>query len=134
VTTIGELAKRYGVAVADLVKAPLYGALAPDAPFSARFRWDPLHEPPVTSAEDLARREVLATPPPTFDALELAARYGADPVARTVDVHMQTWHLQLGDHVATLAHPPNGPTTSVPAGRTARLTPGDRVYAPRPAP
>ena len=68
--TVGQLAARLGVALEDLVRTPLMGSLPPDAPFFATFRWDIHHEAPVTTAEDLAWREVLSlqtTPPSARD-------------------------------------------------------------------
>ena len=58
--TVGELAAQHGVPLEDLVRTPLYGMLAPDAPFFCTFRWDMHHEHPVTTAEDLAGRELLS--------------------------------------------------------------------------
>ena len=58
--TVGELAAQRGVKLEDLVRTPLFGMLAPDAPFSATFAWDMHHEHPVTTAEDLAGRRLLS--------------------------------------------------------------------------
>src|SRR4051794_244527 len=62
--TMRELAAEHGVALEDLVRTPLYGMLAPDAPFFARFEWDMHHEHPVTTAAALGRRVVIEPPPP----------------------------------------------------------------------
>ena len=53
-----ELAAEHGVPLADLVRTPLYGSTAPDAPFFAQFEWDMHHENPVTSADDLAQSTI----------------------------------------------------------------------------
>jgi hypothetical protein len=146
--TIGELAAQHGVPLSDLLPGPLYGSLAPGAPLSAAFRWDVHHEPPVTTAEDLARREILWPDEsvvgldaarglgpgesvrfnPPVSALELAARFGvAEPLARTVGVHMASWEIDLGEAVATLDGPAAGETYSLPAARGARVVAADRV-------
>ena len=147
--TVGELARQHGVPLEDLVRTPLYGSLAPGAPFFCTFAWDVHHESPVTTVEDLARREVL-TPVqrpfagldavaalvageslefnPPVPALSLAALLGvADPVARTVGVHMASWQVELGDAVATLDGAAAGETYSLPAALGARVVAADRV-------
>ena len=153
--TVGELAAQLGVPLEELVKRPLFGSLAPDAPFFATFRWDIHHEAPVTTAEDLdvasccpttagrstttsrawgsrpcARWPRAATIEfnPPVPALELAALLGvSDPVARTVGVHMSSWEVELGDAVATLEGSANGETYSLPAALGARVVAQDRV-------
>jgi hypothetical protein len=153
--TVGELATKLGVPLEDLVRTPLLGMLAPGAPFFCTFAWDIHHEAPVTTVEDLARREVLSYDgwsadddkprtgleavrelapgaslefnPPVL-ALELAALLGvADPVARTVGVHMASWEVELGDAVATLDGSAAGETYSLPAALGARVVAADRV-------
>ena len=137
--TVGELAAQHGVPLEDLVRTPLFGMLAPDAPFFCTFRWDMHHEHPVTTAEDLAGRELLSydgwsidddKPKVGLDAVGLVAARrlaGVQPAgararargaagreragrARTVGVHMDSWEVDLGTHVATLegARPGSG--------------------------
>jgi hypothetical protein len=153
--TVGELAAKHGVPLADLVRTPLFGMLPPGAPFSCTFAWDMHHEAPVTTVEDLARREVssydgwssgddrpqvgldavrdlapggsLEFNPPV-PALDLAALLGvAEPVARTVGVHMASWEVELGDAVATLDGSAAGETHNLPAALGARVVATDRV-------
>jgi hypothetical protein len=147
--TVGELAAQHGVPLEELVRTPLYGSLAPGAPFFCTFAWDMHHEAPVTTAADLGRREVLVPVErpavgleavgslapgaslefnPPVPALELAALLGvADPVARTVGVHMASWEIVLGDAVATLDGSAAGETYSLPAALGARVVAADRV-------
>ncbi len=142
-----ELAAEHGVPLEDLVRAPLYGSLAPDAPFFAQFEWDIHHENPVTTAEDLGRRVVIEPAPPLgleavaslrpgesiefsppVPALELAALLGAsDPVARTVGIYMDRWEVPLGDAVAVLDGGATGERYSLPAAMGARVVESDRV-------
>jgi hypothetical protein len=153
--TVGELAAQRGVALEDLVRTPLFGMLAPDAPFFCTFRWDMHHEHPVTTAEDLAGRELLSYDGwsidddrprvgldavasllpgsslefnPAVPALELAQLLGvAEPVARTVGVHMSSWQVDLGAYVATLEGGAAGERYSLPAAMGARVVAADRV-------
>jgi len=153
--TVGELAAQHGVPLEDLVRTPLYGMLAPGAPFFCTFRWDMHHEHPVTTAEDLAGRELLSYDGwsidddkpkvgldavaalrsgdalefnPPVPALELAALLGvSEPVARTVGVHMDPWEIDLGTHVATLEGGATGERYSLPAAMGARVVADDRV-------
>jgi len=142
-----ELAAEHGVPLEDLVRTPLYGTLAPGAPFFAQFEWDMHHENPVTTADDLGRRRVIEPAPPLglqavatlapgesiefsppVPALELAALLGVtDPVARTVGIHMARWEVELGDAVATLDGGATGERYSLPAAQGARVVAGDRV-------
>jgi hypothetical protein len=153
--TVGELAAQLGVPLEELVGAPLYGSLPPGAPFYATFAWDMHHEAPVTTVEDLARREVLAYDGwsvdddkprvgleaardlrpgdslefnPPVSALELSALLGvADPVARTVGAHMASWEIELGDAVATLDGSAAGETNGLPAALGARVVAADQM-------
>jgi hypothetical protein len=129
--------------------------LPPGAPVSCTFRWDMHHEHPVTTAEDLARRELLSydgwsidddTPKvgldavaslapgdalelnPPVPALELAARLGvSEPHARTVGIYMDRWELDLGTHVATLDGGATGERYPLPAAQGTRVVASDRV-------
>src|SRR4051812_48332811 len=148
--TIGELAAQHGVPLEALLTGPLFGSLPPGAPLSADFRWDIHHEPPVTTVDDLARREVIWPEPeppragleavaalapgasirfhPPVPALELAAVLGvAEPVAHTVGIYMDRWEVELGDAVATLDGRATGATYNLPAALGARVVAADRV-------
>jgi len=142
-----DLAAEHGVALEDLVRTPLYGMLAPDAPFFAQFEWDMHHEDPVTTAEDLGRRLVIEPAPPLgleavaslapgdsiefnppVPALELAALLGATaPVAHSVGIYLDRWEVELGDAVAILDGRATGETTGPLAAPSARLVATDRV-------
>jgi hypothetical protein len=145
-----DLAAEHGVALEDLVRTPLYGSTAPDAPFFARFQWDIHHENPVTTADDLGRRSVIEPPPPRppvgleavaslapggsiefnppVPALELAELLGVEaPVARTVGIYMDRWEVSLGTAVAILDGGATGETYGLPAARGARVVASDRV-------
>jgi hypothetical protein len=153
--TVGDLAAKLGVPLEDLVRTPLMGMLTPDAPFFATFAWDIHHERPVTTVEDLARREVLSYDGwsvdddkphvpleaalslapgeslefnPPVSALALASLFGVTQAhAHTVGVHMDSWVVELGDAVATLEGSATGDRYSLPAAMGAPLAPDDRI-------
>ena len=143
--TVGELAAQHGVPLEDLVRAPCSACSRPTRPSSPRSAGTCTTRHPVTTAEDLGPRRLLsydgwsidddkpqvgldavaALPPgeslefnPPVSALELAALLGVSdpPDARTVGIHMDSWRVDLGTHVATLDGPARGEIVLAAAG------------------
>jgi hypothetical protein len=127
--TVGELATALGLRMEELVPHGMFSMgsiLGPGV--SAEYEWDMYHEEPVETLGALAQRRLisfrihLGEPVP---ALAFARALGCEtPTARTVDVHMSSWRMELRHRdsvlLATLAGPPGGSELpGPPAARAA---------------
>jgi len=127
--TVGELAAALGLRIEELVPHGRFamGSILGSG-VSAEYEWDMYHEAPVETLGALARRRLISFRlhlDEPVSALALARELGCEqPTARTVDVHMSSWRMELRhrDAVvgATLSGPPGGAELpGPPAARAA---------------